>query len=296
MKNANFTHTINTKDQEGNTLEIEISLDKYFSITCTAWEKGKPKTDRNFIYGGCCHDETLKVRPDLDIFVKLHLADLDGVPMHAAANMRYHQENKYEYQREPGTIADRRQKFANDYNITADQAKILESCIESNDRYAVSMYKMGIYSNWQKLAEEGKRKFTELSGKPAPEGNPEPSGKAPDPETIQTEEAKEAAGYYTPEAIEARRTAAEKDKYEKERAEIIADAAKKTQEIQEELNMSLLFLDILGEHKGNVIYYTHSKEIAYNWRNSKKPVPEELIEELRAALPDTVIKEHKNAL
>lgn len=207
MTKQKLTHIINTKDAEGNTLRIEISLDRYFSITAMAWEKGKPRIDRYFIYGGCSHDQIVKSRPDMEIFVKLHLADMEGVPMHAAANMRFHQENKYDYQREPGTIADRRQKFANDYNITPAQAKILESCLETPERYTVMIYKMGIFDQWRKLAEEGKRKFTELSGKPAPEGNPEPNGKQPDPDTIKSEEEKESAGYYTPEAIEARRNA-----------------------------------------------------------------------------------------
>ena len=294
MKNANFTHTINTKDQEGNTLKIEISLDRCFSITCMAWEKGKPKTDRNFIYGGCAHDEIVKARPDLEIFTRLHLVDMEGVPMHAAANMRYYQENKYEYQN--GKHPDPVQKFAEDYNITREQAEILEKCIESPERYTVQLYKLGIFEQWRKLAEEGKRLFSELSGKTPPDNNPEPNGKQPDPDTIKAEEEKERAGYYTPEAIEARRIEAERKAYEKERSEIIEAAAKQTAEIEESLKMNLLFLDILGKYRDNVIYYNHSKEIAYNWLSYQKPVPEELIEKLRTALPDTVIKEHKNAI
>ena len=77
-------------------MTIKIRLDdecenghQDFSITGDIYQKGKPKTDRYFLSGGCIHEEILKVRPDLKIFVNLHLSDYDGVPMHPTANMIY---------------------------------------------------------------------------------------------------------------------------------------------------------------------------------------------------------------
>lgn len=182
MKKQELTHKIITQDKEGNTLVIEITVDSYFAITCMAYEKGKPLSDKYFIYGGCSHDEILSARPDLKIFVDLHLADMEGIPMHAAANMRYHQQRRYGYLI-AGTL-DPVAKFAEDYNITREQAEILEKCIESPERYTVQIYKLGIFEQWRKLAEEGKRLFSELSGKTPPDTNPDTNVKQPDPEEL----------------------------------------------------------------------------------------------------------------
>lgn len=85
--------TITTKDSEGNTMFIDIELGRtksiYWSITASVYEKGKRIVDKNMIYCGCLHDEILKVKPELKIFVNLHLSDGDGVPMYAGENGFY---------------------------------------------------------------------------------------------------------------------------------------------------------------------------------------------------------------
>ena len=68
-----------------------------FVITATGWEKrgtrsgrdrsrnahGKP---RDCDFAGCNHDVILTAAPELAPIVTAHLADLDGVPMHALSN------------------------------------------------------------------------------------------------------------------------------------------------------------------------------------------------------------------
>jgi hypothetical protein len=67
---------ITIKDSNENPFVITISTDRgYFAITA----EGKDR-------GGCMHDEILRYRPDLKPFVDLHLAWLDGEPLHAEAN------------------------------------------------------------------------------------------------------------------------------------------------------------------------------------------------------------------
>src|SRR5687767_13442779 len=92
-------HTIYTKDANGDILHIEIRLSddcknghNDFAITASCYDKkGKGSTaDRYYLYGGCAHDDILKVHPDLKIFVDLHLADFRGVPMYAVENGFYH--------------------------------------------------------------------------------------------------------------------------------------------------------------------------------------------------------------
>lgn len=52
---------------------------------------------RNF--GGCMHDEIIKVRPELKKFIKWHLCSTDG-PLHYIANTIYHiRNNNIEYAR-----------------------------------------------------------------------------------------------------------------------------------------------------------------------------------------------------
>lgn len=73
-----------------------------YRLTATAelsWHRGNAKPyfsltgdgmDRGSGFGGCCHDEILKHWPDLAPLVALHLATIDGEPMHALENGFYH--------------------------------------------------------------------------------------------------------------------------------------------------------------------------------------------------------------
>jgi hypothetical protein len=56
-----------------------------FSVTATGYTAGKPKTDSNFLFGGCAHDEVVKYFPELAKYIKWHLCSTDG-PMHYTAN------------------------------------------------------------------------------------------------------------------------------------------------------------------------------------------------------------------
>lgn len=74
--------TIKTKDSEGLDGIITISTDgcggrPYWSIT--AWY-GFGHSE----WGGCCHDEIAKHHPELQIFIDLHLSEVENkLPMHA---------------------------------------------------------------------------------------------------------------------------------------------------------------------------------------------------------------------
>lgn len=60
-----------------------------FSITGDIYKHGKPRTDHNYMDGGCVHDEIEKHFPELAPFIKWHLTSSDG-PMHYIANTTYH--------------------------------------------------------------------------------------------------------------------------------------------------------------------------------------------------------------
>jgi hypothetical protein len=83
-------------------IEIEIregdpcGLSDGFSITGSVWEArgthsgaSRARQGRDIDMGGCIHEMILAAAPELAPVVAVHLADLDGTPMHAAANGWY---------------------------------------------------------------------------------------------------------------------------------------------------------------------------------------------------------------
>lgn len=71
---------------------IKGNKDAYFSITAQVdeWHTNSWSEGRWVDYAsGCCHDEILKVHPDLAPVVALHLSDSQGAPMHALGNGWY---------------------------------------------------------------------------------------------------------------------------------------------------------------------------------------------------------------
>src|ERR1035437_2600790 len=86
------------KNTDYRRMNIEIRLDDEcknghddFAITASIWSKNNKYSEEDM--GGCCHAEILSVRPDLKIFVDLHLNSSKGVPMYAIENGFYHLKN-----------------------------------------------------------------------------------------------------------------------------------------------------------------------------------------------------------
>lgn len=183
-------------DKQGNPVHIKISLDDDcknghadFSITATVYEKDKPKNDRNTICCGCCHESILEARPDLKLFIDLHLADVTGVPMYAVANGFYHLKNKPE--------------IARDY-IRATQSEFDQ--IATSEDETVFQYwleKLGIVERWKSEANQAIALLEEWTGQKFKDTSTrlpyKPlNGKA------KAIEAKINEGYYSPENIQAR--------------------------------------------------------------------------------------------
>lgn len=152
-------HRINTTDSEGNPLQIDIRLNdecknghQDFSMTGTGWQKGKPRTDRWMMYGGCCHDAILKARPDLQIFADLHLCTAAGVPMHAI-------ENGFYFLKEKGV------KAAADYlRLTPEQAEQIEGA-EDKIYLHSALERMGVPAQWKAEADQAIKMLEEWTGK-----------------------------------------------------------------------------------------------------------------------------------
>lgn len=98
-------------------------------------------------------------------------------------------------------------------------------------------------------------------------------------------------GYYTSEAIQARKDQKKREEYEKKRNEIIADFEK---EIQKAENRKLVRLAVLdaGISLKNVIYYNHSNEIAFNWNDYEKKVTQEQFDKFINTVDKTKLPEN----
>lgn len=85
-------------------------------------------------------------------------------------------------------------------------------------------------------------------------------------------------GYYTSEAIQARKDQKKREEYEKKRNEIIADCEKSIQEAENKKLVMLAVLDA-GISLKNAIYYNHSNELAFNWNDYETKVTQEQFDE-----------------
>jgi len=283
-------YTINTHDADGNTMTIKIRLnDEFknghqdFAITADIYQKGKPKTDRYFIAGGCCHDEILAARPDLKLFVDLHLCDYKGIPMHAVQNGFYHLYNGFNNTKadNPSFVSE----FCQYYRITTIQFAALCEC-ENTTQYALQLQNLGILKQWETQANEAISLLEKMTGKKFLVDSKRTQYNAPTPEQIQEEKEKQANGYYTPAAKEQR----ENDKKNALHAKIDAEWDQKVKEISTEYSLKKRVLDIGGEAAlKNCIYYNHTKQLAFNWKGYDR-ISDELINKIKAEiiLPDGV--------
>lgn len=289
-------HQIVTKDAEGNTMYINIRLNdecknghQDFAITADIYEKGKPKIDKYYIMGGCCHDEILEVRPDLGIFVDLHLSDYKGIPMHAIANGFYHLREGLDNTKPDSSNF--KVEFCNYYRITPEQFDVLNTS-ENQIQYATKLIALGILEQWEKQANEAIKLLEEMTASKFVVDSKRTQLDAPTPEQIAEEKTRVENGYYLPEAKEQRRREAEN----LELTKLLEEEAKKITAIREEYAVLVQVLRIGGKQAlDNCIYYTHSKTLSFNWKGYDK-ISNELFNKIQTEikLPEGVTIENKN--
>lgn len=277
-------HTIMTKNSEGNTMRINISLNdkcnnghQDFAITADIWEKGKPMNDRYCIMGGCCHEEILKVHPELQIFVNLHLCDYKGIPMHAVENGFYHLTNGFN----STTPSDEKfkSKFCSYYRVFGWQFDRL-LLAENKLQYALLLKDLHILDQWGNDAVEGIRLLETMTGKKFLMDSKKANYAPPSEKEIDEEKKKQESGYYSPEAKEERKKEAaakiETDLLNKERKEI--------EKIREEYSIKVQVLNIGGKAAlDNCIYYSHTRQLTFNWKSYDR-ISDELIAKIAAEI------------
>jgi len=270
-------HTIDTNNSEIN-MRIKIRLNdecknghQDFSITATYWEIGKVRNNHNMIGGGCCHDEILKHRPDLQIFVNLHLCDFTGCPMYAVENGFYHLTNGFNNTKP--NEANFKAEFCSYYRITAEQFDILAQS-ENKLRYAINLQKLGILLQWMDEARQAILLLEQWTGKKFLIDSVKTQYTAPTAEQIADEQAKENAGYYLPSKIQERKDKAIQDAKNAEYSKLIAERDKEIGKANREYEVKKAVLDG-GLSLDNFIYYSHSNEGCFNWKNYGEKVTEQ---------------------
>lgn len=260
--------------ENGTTYRIDVKIQLadeckngvcHWSITADIY--GKRQNGR-FVWcsGGCCHNEISKHFPEFSKFVALHLSDCYGAPLYAVENGYYHMKNSSKE-----TVIDYLRITETEYNLLC----------QSGDKqyFKYLLYSMGIVNRWN---EESKAAIKDLEALTGNEWvNPyEYDKERKHIEAFTDEEAAEfneriESGYYTPEAIQARKKAESRRAYEVKRAEIISDYEKKVSRLEEEKTVKLYILDS-GLSIDNVIYYADRKEVVFNWLEYRDKIGQEI--------------------
>lgn len=255
-----YFNSVNVSKTVGNTrINVKIRLDDCcgnghcdFAITADIYEKNEYD---HWVWsaGGCCHDAILKHFPELSDFVALHLSNAHGQPMYAGGNGCYILKTK-------GAAA-----CANYLRIDVETACRLSV---EKDYFKYQLFALGIVDKWKEEADKAIEHFEALKGEKwvNPYTPEEERGvlRLTDEEKVMVEGLIES-GYYTPEAIRARDEKEKQEKRERDRAEIIERCDKKVSELIRDRDIDLFLFDSLGT-TDNVIYYSHSNTICFNWK------------------------------
>ena len=288
-------HSIMAHDEDGNPMHISIRLNdecknghQDFAITGDIYQKGKPRKDRYLISFGCIHDEILKARPELKIFVNLHLSDYEGIPMYAVENGHYHLTNGFN-----NTLSDSqafRDKFCEYYRITPDQFDVLKTS-KNQLQYALNLQRLNILQQWKEEANAAIKVLEEMTGKTFVPDSIKSQFHAPTPGQLREEERRQIDGYYTKEAEQKREEAKRDGLIKKLEAERDKEVKKATTEF--EVKKQVL---IIGGEKAldNCIFYNHTNTLAFNWKGYDK-ISDELISKIETEikLPEGVKIENK---
>jgi hypothetical protein len=251
-----ITHTIHTTGSAGNRLDIHIRLNDEcnnghadFAITGSGYDKKSRSS-----YGGCCHDEILKVRPDLKIFVDLHLSTADGVPMYAIENGYFH-------------LQEGKKDIAKEYIRASNEQWALISQSADKEHYQYLVESAGLLGIWRAQAKSAIAMLEEMTGNKFKDSSTKKTFKPLTKVQKNEIESRILNGYYLPSAIAARKAEAVKEAKEEALMDLLKGyekeiAKKKTEYL---IKRAVIEADL---PIGNFIYYNHSNEAVFNWSDS----------------------------
>lgn len=252
-----------------------------WGITADIYEK---RRNGRFVWyaSGCCHDEILKYFPEFKTFINLHLCNHYGQPMYPVENGVYHLVNSD------------KEKTINYLRITETEYDILRNNTEDKLYFKYLLYTLGIVDRWKQESLNAIKQLEALTGDTwenpyKPESERFALKLTDEERTLIENRIKE--GYYTSEAIQARKDQKKREEYEKERNKIIADFEKETQKAENRKLVRLALLDA-GISLKNAIYYNHSNELAFNWNDYEEKVTQEQFDEFVKTVDKTKLPEN----
>lgn len=267
----------------GEQWEIVIRLDdecknghQDFSITGTSWEKGKPKIDKYFIQGGACGDTITELWPEFEIFNVLHLCDYKGIPMHCPANGYYHLKNGFNSQKKGSEFVAEYCKY---YRLTESQFNAINKA-ESQTHFAVLLEQNGVFEAWEKQANEAIELLEKLTGNEFVIDSTKTNYHRPEQSKMFEELEKIEKGYYSEEAKKVREQEAKKAEFLK----IEQEEKKVIEKIKLEYKIKKIMLKADKKAFENYIFYSHSGEIAFNWRNYGTELTDEEIKKVKSKI------------
>jgi hypothetical protein len=267
-KTNDLRFTINCQSIDGDNMTIKIRLNDEcknghtdFSITGDIYEKGKPKVDRYFISGGCIHDDILKVRPDLQLFVDLHLCDSKGVPMYAVENGFYHLKN---------SGIDTAKNYL---RLTEEEANIIAAS-EDKLHFTYLLHELEIPKRWNEEAKRAIALLQEWTGKTFVDDSKKIQWEEPDADKLAEIKSKIDSGFYSPENIAKRKAEDRQAKKAMQIEKLKDELSNSIKKEQDEYNVKLAVLEA-DLPLNNFIYSTHSNEGCFNWLDYNKSITQE---------------------
>ena len=255
IKSSDLRYIIDIRDEKVNCL-ISIRLNdecknghEDFSMTADFWKVGSPRNDRTWEMGGCCHEEILKIRPDLKLFVQLHLNQFNGYPMYYFENGFYHLEHM------------EKERFLEIMLVDEKDYDTLPLAKNVNE-FAYLMIQIGNDKKWEELAKKGIAQMEEWTGKVF-------ESKATKAYNIEKYRAlKIDADWFKNENVEEREKQKFLDKKEKLKNDFQQKAEHEIAKIKFDLDIKLQFFEMGYLQLDNMIIYSHNKTIVLNWKES----------------------------
>lgn len=219
------------------------------------------------------------------MFVDLHLCDYAGAPMYPSANGLYHLTNGFN--NTPIESPKFKTEYCEYYRITAEQFDALKTA-KNQTQFSVLLDSLGILKQWKEQANKAIKYLEELTGNEFLNDSKRGQHTPPTVEELEEERIKQESGYYTADAELQREQDAKNKEIEKLQNELNQELNKH----KLEYDVKKLVLDVCGTKAlNNCIFYNHTKQLTFNWKNYDKLSVEQIADytsKLLGLLPDGV--------